>query len=145
MFHSLASHNDKLDVHITRFHSKVVPPLSIEDYLIRIVKYGAVEPVCLLSSVLYLDRICQRCPTFTLSSLTMHRFLITAITCASKILSDTFYTNAVYAKIGGLSTQELNILEMEFLKLIDWEVNVNMETLQEYYFSMAKQQCSVLY
>ena len=74
-----------------------------------------------------------------ISSLTVHRFLISAITISSKTISDTFLTNSTYAKVGGITTQELNILELEFLFLISWNLNANFETFQAYYVNLVKQ------
>lgn len=64
-------------------------------------------------------------PLFTLSSLTCHRFIIAAVTVASKGLCDTFCTNNLYAKVGGISITELNMLEREFLLAIDWRLTVS--------------------
>lgn len=64
-------------------------------------------------------------PLFTLSSLTCHRFTIASITVSSKGLCDTFCPNHLYAKVGGISVTELNILEREFLSMIDWRLMVS--------------------
>ncbi len=63
-------------------------------------------------------------PLFTLSSLTCHRFIITSVAVSSKCLCDTFCTNALYAKVGGITVTELNILEREFLAMINWRLMV---------------------
>jgi len=51
---------------------------------------------------------------------------------ASKFFSDVFYTNSRYAKVGGLPTQELNKLELQFLLLNDFRLAIPPELLQEY-------------
>ena len=81
---------------------------------------------CLLVVLCYIDRICARKPLFTLSSLTCHRFVITSIAVASKGLCDLFCTNSLYAKVGGISVTELNVLEREFLAAIDWQLMVSI-------------------
>lgn len=50
-------------------------------------------------------------PAFTVSGLTVHRFLITAVTVAAKYMSEDFWTNSMYAQVGGISTLELNFPE----------------------------------
>jgi hypothetical protein len=70
----------------------------------------------------YIDQICARTPSFTLSSLTCHRFIIASITISSKGFCDAFCTNAHYAKVGGITVAELNILEREFLSMIKWRL-----------------------
>jgi hypothetical protein len=80
---------------------------------------------CLLITLHYIDQICARFPSFTLSSLTCHRFVITAIAVSSKALCDAFCTNSLYARVGGIPVGELNMLEREFLRMIDWSLTVS--------------------
>ena len=83
--------------------------------------------------VFYVDKLCTMYPAFTISSLTVHRFLITAATVAAKGLSDSFWTNSLYAKVGGVSLRELALLEVEFLKRLEWRIVPKPETLVDYY------------
>lgn len=71
-----------------------------------------------------MDQICAHRPQFTLSSLTCHRFVIASIAISSKGFCDAFCTNSHYAKVGGISVSELNLLEREFLSMIDWRLTV---------------------
>jgi hypothetical protein len=79
----------------------------------------------LLSLLAYIDITCNSLPTFTLSSLTVHRFLIAGVTAGSKALCDVFCTNAHYAKVGGIKVNELNALERELVKVTDWNLCVS--------------------
>jgi hypothetical protein len=89
--------------------------------------------------VFYIDLISRHYPAFNLSSLTVHRFLITAATVASKGLCDAFCTNTHYAKVGGLGVTELNMLELEFLKRVDWQIVPQPSVLNAYYLNMVAQ------
>jgi len=89
--------------------------------------------------LIYIDRVCERHRSFTISSLTVHRFIITGIAVASKALCDSYCTNTFYARIGGINTKELNMLELEFLFLIDWSLAATVEGLQHYYENLVKQ------
>jgi trehalose/maltose hydrolase-like predicted phosphorylase len=89
--------------------------------------------------LIYIDRVCELHPHFTVSSLTVHRFLITAVTVSSKALCDSYCTNSHYAKVGGISTQEINALELEFLSLIDWHLASTGPILQQYYANLVEQ------
>ena len=88
--------------------------------------------------VYYIDRLCAMYPAFTISSLTVHRFLITAATVASKGLSDSFWTNPTYARIGGISTSELATLELDFLQRVEYRIVPKPETLVDYYRSLVE-------
>ncbi|GAA5799330.1 cyclin-domain-containing protein [Helicostylum pulchrum] len=142
MLGRLIIHNDLIPLtpsNLTRFHSRTPPNISLSDYLRRIVKYTSVEKSCLLILLIYIDRVCELHPHFTVSSLTVHRFLITAVTVSSKALCDSYCTNSHYAKVGGISTQEINALELEFLSLIDWHLASTGPILQQYYANLVEQ------
>lgn len=69
--------------------------------------------------------MCGRLPRFTISSLTVHRFIIASACVSTKALCDAFCTNSHYAKIGGIKLAELNVLEREFLATLDWRLIVS--------------------
>ena len=86
--------------------------------------------------VYYIDRLCALYPAFTISSLTVHRFLITAAAVAAKGLGDSFWTNSTYARVGGVSIKELALLELELLKRLEWRIVPKPEVLVDYYKSL---------
>lgn len=81
---------------------------------------------CLLITLHYIDQICDRLPRFTITSLTIHRFVIASVTVSCKALCDVFCTNSRYAQVGGIKVNELNLLEREFLNIIDWRLFVSV-------------------
>lgn len=103
------------------------------DYLHRLAKHATLSPPLLLSMVYYIDRLCVSYPDFTINTLTVHRFLITAATVAAKGLSDSFWNNSTYARVGGVRVAELKLLELEFLYRVDWKIVPNPEVLVAYY------------
>lgn len=131
MLSSIVSINDSrtsLDVHylnsstLTRFHSRSPPHISIYNYLVRLSHYSSLENCVLIATVYYIDLLTIKYPSFALNSLTVHRFLLTATTIASKALCDSFCSNSHYAKVGGVNIIELNLLEVEFLKWVNYRV-----------------------
>jgi hypothetical protein len=68
--------------------------------------------------------------------LTVHRFIISAISLSSKSHCDAFCTNAHYARVGGLAPSELSRLERAFLAAIDWRLACTREVLQLYYVNL---------
>ncbi|KEI36164.1 uncharacterized protein L969DRAFT_89376 [Mixia osmundae IAM 14324] len=139
MLTRLIEHNDLIPLtptSLTRFHSRAPPGISVHDYLVRISRYTNVEPCCLLILLHYIDKICESLPAFTISSLTVHRFVIAGVAVGSKALSDSFCTNGRYARVGGVSMQEMNLLEKEFLAVIDWRLTTTGALLSHYYASL---------
>jgi len=96
-------------------------------------KHATLTQPLLLSMVYYIDRLCALYTEFTINTLTVHRFLITAATVAAKGLSDAFWNNSHYAKVGGVRLAELKLLELEFLYRVDWKIVPNPEVLVAYY------------
>ncbi|KAH0828451.1 cyclin-dependent protein kinase regulator Pho80 [Fonsecaea pedrosoi] len=139
MLMELIRYNDAIPLRegqLTRFHSRAPPGISVLDYLQRLTTHATLSPPILLSVVYYIDRLCALYPAFTISSLTVHRFLITSATVASKGLSDSFWTNKTYARVGGVSMKELALLELEFLTRMEWRIVPKPEVLVDYYKSL---------
>lgn len=133
--------NDQIplrDGRLTRFHSRAAPGISVYDYLQRLIQHATLSPPILLSMVYYIDRLCTMYTNFTINSLTVHRFLITAATVAAKGLSDSFWTNPTYARIGGIPVSELATLELELLQRVDWKIVPKPEVLEDYYSSLVE-------
>jgi hypothetical protein len=51
---------------------------------------------------------------------------------SAKFLDDIFYNNAFYAKLGGVTPLEMNTLEIEFLKLINFSLFVTFDSYNQY-------------
>ncbi|KAJ6439544.1 nuc-1 negative regulatory protein preg [Purpureocillium lavendulum] len=136
MLAELIATNDAIRISsggLTRFHSRTAPGISVRDYLHRLAKHATLTPPLLLAMVYYIDRLCALYQEFTINTLTVHRFLITAATVAAKGLSDSFWNNTTYARVGGVRVAELKLLELEFLYRVDWKIVPNPEVLVAYY------------
>ncbi|XP_076922485.1 cyclin-P3-1-like [Bidens hawaiensis] len=123
---------------ITVFHGSRAPGLSIKDYIDRIFKYSQCSPSCFVVAQVYMDRLIQ-CGNVNLTSLSVHRLLITSVMLAAKFIDDAFYNNAYYAKVGGVTTAEMNRLEMKFLFGLDFRLHVSVKTFGRYCSQLEKQ------
>lgn len=116
---------------ITSFHATTIPSISVNKYIERIGKYISCSNECYVLLIIYIDRIIKLHTDITLSLLCIHRIIITAAMLAAKFFDDMYYSNAFYAKIGGVTTEEMNQLEIYFLNLLDYKLYVSS---QEYEF-----------
>ncbi|KAK6164673.1 hypothetical protein DH2020_001537 [Rehmannia glutinosa] len=116
---------------ITIFHGFRAPPLTIQQYIDRIFKYSCCSPSCFVIAHIYMDRFIQQ-TNFFLTSLNIHRLLITSVMVAAKFIDDAFFNNAYYARVGGVSTSEMNKLEMKFLFCLDFRLYVSVQTFGKY-------------
>ncbi|KAL3152582.1 hypothetical protein ABBQ32_001603 [Trebouxia sp. C0010 RCD-2024] len=115
----------------TCFHCAQNPPISIRSYIQRIAKNSKCSPVCFIMAWSYCKRLAQSHAEIALTSLTVHRVLITAVMLAAKLMDDKYYNNAFYAKIGGVSTCELNHMELEMLRMLDYRTFVSSSRVHE--------------
>jgi hypothetical protein len=131
----ISQKNDLLPLspkHITVFHALKPPTISIKYYLDRIVKYAYCSPECFVLALVYLDRIIQRNENFFITSLNVHRLLVTSVMVGAKFFDDAYYNNAYYARVGGISCSEINTLELEFLYLINFSLHVTPDVFERY-------------
>ncbi|KAJ1733388.1 cyclin-like protein interacting with PHO85 [Coemansia biformis] len=121
-------------VSLTLFHARSVPTIDLDTYMSRILKYCPCESEVFLALIVYMQQMIDRCARhripFTVDAYSIHRLVITAVAIASKCFSDVFFTNSRYSKVGGLSLEELNTLELQFLSIIDFDLNIRPEVLQ---------------
>lgn len=132
----LVARNDQLPLlpsQITPFHSSRPPAISVKSYLEdRILKYAGCSEETFILALIYMDQMVQFNPDFVISSLNVHRLLITSIMLASKFFDDVYYNNAYYARVGGISNSEVNSLEMEMLRMISFSLFVQPEQYERY-------------
>lgn len=117
--------NDTIPVsseNLTRFHSRTPPDISIRDYLQRIIRFCSIDRAILMVVIYFIDVLSHSYQQFQVNTLTVHRYIVTSVTVACKGLCDSFCTNAHYAKVGGISTVELNMLEVEFLSKVQYKI-----------------------
>ena len=86
------------------FHARNIPTITLEAYLLRILKYCPTTNEVFLALLVYFDRMSRLASeatarTFVIDSYNVHRLVIAGVTVASKFFSDVFYTNSRYAKV----------------------------------------------
>lgn len=55
----------------------------------------------------------------------IHRLLITSVMIAAKFFDDHYYDNRHYSQVGGVPKEEMNLLELEFLFLLEFNLYVD--------------------
>jgi hypothetical protein len=59
--------------------------------------------------------------------------IITACVLAIKYCEDDYYANTFYAKVGGISLEEMNQLEYDFLAFCNFEMAIKQNKYNKYY------------
>jgi len=115
------------------FHSVHPPSMGIQDYLERIRKYFRCSDECFVVALVYIDRVAKAESGVSMSALNAHRLLLVAVVIAAKFQDDIHYSNAYYARVGGLPLSEVNSLETQFVEIISWKLCVGPEEYQFYH------------
>lgn len=114
------------------FDAWEAPDLTIQSFLERIFRYTKAGPSVYVVAYVYIDRLCQNYPEFRITPSNVHRLLITTIMVASKYVEDMNYKNSYFARVGGLTTKEMNKLEMDFLFMMGFKMHVNVSVFESY-------------
>ncbi|KVI03945.1 hypothetical protein Ccrd_017764 [Cynara cardunculus var. scolymus] len=98
---------------VTAFHGLRAPTLTIKEYIDRIFKYSRCSPSCFVVAQIYMDRFIDG-GNVNLTSLSVHRLLITSIMLAAK-------------------------LEIKFLFGLDFQLHVSLRTFGMYCSELEKE------
>eukprot|EP00963_Diacronema_lutheri_P004098 scaffold310_cov335-Pavlova_lutheri.AAC.83 len=115
---------------------------AVERIVQRNERAGAVQPMdgpgrmhlffCNKAPSISVEMLVKKCPGLRVSNQNAHRLLISGVVLAAKFLDDRQYSNVHYAKVGGICTKELNMLELEMLRQLDFSLFVQPQLLNQY-------------
>jgi len=120
---------------LPRFESSKPCPLSPSAYLSRMMRYTAISPCNILVGVIYLQRLkdkTRRDGAVRLTRYNCQRLLLCANMLASKFFDDLFMSNQQWARVGDLTAQEMNALELDMLVALDFDLFIRRETYNEW-------------
>ena len=114
------------------FNTTKKPVVSVKKFMERIVKYCQPEPSTLIMSLIYLDNILLKTKT-KLTWMNGFKLFYACFVCSMKYNEDKHNSNKFYAKVCGLSFNDLLIMEYTALKYLDFKLYVNTETYDLYF------------
>jgi Cyclin len=115
---------------ITRkFYSKEPPPISLEDYLMRIHRFCPMSTAVYLATSVYIHRLAVEERAIPVTRRNSHRLLLAGLRVAMKALEDHSYPHRRFAKVGGVSETELARLEISFCFLTNFDLRTTKEML----------------
>lgn len=114
------------------FDAKKIPGISIGDYLARFAKYSRGSLESFVIALIYIDRYIEASPGFFLHPGNCHRLWATALVLAVKMNDDLHLSNEDLAKIGGVGAAELEALEWELLRGLQFQLVFDTRELAAY-------------
>lgn len=111
----------------TPFHAdNPFPPLH--DYIESVVERTAASNSVLLTACIYLDRLVVAEPQLFLRSANVHKMFAVAFMLAFKFLEDDYLTSHFFSPALRIPKEELNQLEIYFLRCINYHLFVDPES-----------------
>ncbi|CAG9574661.1 putative cyclin 11 [Leishmania major strain Friedlin] len=108
------------------------PSGSYVALLTRFAEYTYISVSTLLASVIYLDRLCLRHPRLLLTTRNIEKLLVAAVRVASKIVDLRSVNNKNFASVFSVPVQDMNELESEFLKLMNFDFFLSPKEFNNY-------------
>ena len=97
--------------------------ISLVDYIERILDYSEIEKNTFIYSLNLLEIINKK--HNCINNKNIYKFLLIGVVCSVKYLEDYVYENNFYSEVGGVDLSVLNQMEMEFLKILDFNIHIN--------------------
>ena len=115
--------NSNNDVHYP--FSKQNLCISLSDYIDRLIRYFDTSMTVFLSATVYMDRyiIKTGAPVGTAS---IYMVLLISMTLSTKFHDDIHFRNSVYAKIGGVTLTDFNIMEARMLDILKYDLTLSV-------------------
>ena len=117
--------------YIKPFLSKIIPNISIKDYLWRLCKYSKINLSTIILILIYIDRLCN-IYKFKITYFNIHKLILASMIIAIKYNEDEYYSIKFYAKLGGVTKAEMNLLEYHFISLINFNLFITKELFNKY-------------
>ncbi|KAG5503530.1 hypothetical protein JKF63_05670 [Porcisia hertigi] len=108
------------------------PSGSYVALLTRFAEYTYISASTLLSAVIYLDRLCLRHPRLLLTARNIEKLLVAAVRVSSKVLDLRSVNNKNFASVFSVSVQDMNELESEFLRLMNFDFFLSPKEFENY-------------
>ncbi|RLV94188.1 hypothetical protein JA1_001991 [Spathaspora sp. JA1] len=115
------------------FNLVKVPPVSIEQFLLRIKQYSpSISVTSYIHSAFTMFKMTVLLDLIPLTMNNVYRFIVASIRCATKNIEDVYQKQKVFATVVGVSLKDLYRIEVGFLYLCDFKVIVGELMLNKF-------------
>ena len=107
---------------------RIVPPMDVKDYINRILQYGDNSEDVIIHCLYYVEKCCE---IHKLTLFNFHKLFAVCYLLSVKFVSDYHYCNAHYAKVFGVTIEEINCLEIYVLQLLNFRLYFKNENYEK--------------
>lgn len=83
-------------------------------------------------ALVYADKLINSEVISGISFYNVHRLIAICLMESAKFFDDIHYSNKFWAHITGLSLQELNTIESQFLEALGYDLNIPLDAMQQW-------------
>ena len=104
------------------------PDISISKYIEKIYKSEIIKKDNFDSIIIYTINLLKKLNTKNvyLNKYNCHRLILILLMLSCKIHEEYYYSNSCWANIGGVKLKEINVMEIIILKLLNYNLNINI-------------------
>ena len=114
------------------FYLSFVPPISLRDYINRIMKYSKMDISTLIMAIIYIDNFCDK-HRYILTENNIYRILLSACLLSLKFNEDTTVDYNYYSLIAAVSVEDLKNLEFYMYLKLHFSLLVKYDLYKSYY------------
>ena len=114
------------------FYLSFVPPISLRDYINRIMKYSKMDISTLIMAIIYIDNFCDK-HRYILTANNIYRILLLACLLSLKFNEDTTVDYNYYSVIAAVSVEDLKNLEFYMYLKLHFSLLVKYDLYKSYY------------
>ena len=131
-------------------HEDPMIELKPINYLRRMQTYVKCSPSCYVIALKYIEKFINKVDEIVhkeggsniFNHISFYRIFLAAITIASKYCDDRWHANPFYAKMGGVSAEELWMLELQFIMIMKLDLHVSREEFDAVCTNLVSKQTS---
>ena len=105
--------------------------VTLQYFFGRIKRYSQINKSTLIIILIYADRLCVTAGII-LNPHNIHRLILGCLILAIKYNEDSYYNNEYYAKVGGVTVEELNNLEYKSFELLNFNLFISNDIYEKY-------------
>ena len=110
---------------------EIISKMEIDEFIERIVNYLHIDNTLLVLSMMNLDKVLSN--KFILTENNVHKMIFMCFMETQKFYEDESYKNKDYARVCGVSIDELLLMEVSFMEIINFNLYIKDEDYQNYY------------
>eukprot|EP00300_Choanocystis_sp_HF-7_P033240 c45545_g1_i1.p1 GENE.c45545_g1_i1~~c45545_g1_i1.p1 ORF type:complete len:365 (+),score=29.68 c45545_g1_i1:103-1197(+) len=115
----------------SKFDASSKPMIPISCYIDRICQYSEITPQSMICAFILARSLVESHPDLQVTSFNVHRLTLISMMVYAKYYDDKMDNNARWARIAGITTAEINALEIAFLNICHFELHTSLQSFHE--------------